>query len=327
MGPWWILLAVGAGQLGPYPDGTVALTSSVASENTRRPARLLTSFLRDRIFETYGFSAGVEPTTETRLSVRLFFAEDGGVAITVLEGRSIRAARQLEAQAAESLWFESWIFLRATLEEVLPPPELSEPPPIPETPPIATLPVTPTASVAASPATRAEALTTTTGPGPAVQPSGVAMAALAVGALGGSEGLGLGVAVQGRMAIGERLTGTVELAYRRVDPLASLSVAHVPMSVLLGYQLDPSLPLELGARATLDPRLLLESNGGSISAGLGLGAGPYARVALPFESVAFVGQLDVQLGLLRQAYASGAQREVDPLLSVQVALGVEYQWP
>lgn len=320
VGAVWIMVL--ASQVGPYADGTVVITSSVASPEARRPARILSSFLRDRIFESYGFSAGVTPTETTQLQVRLFFGEDQRLALTVLDDKGIQGARNFERQDLEATMFETWIFLRAVLEDHLPLPE-SDP-----TPPIASAPTSSTtASVAASPAAPAPSAASTTTLAAPRAPSELAFAGLAFGAIGGPEGLGLGLAIQGRVALAERLSGTLELGYRRADPLATLSVAHLPMSVLFGYRLDEALPLEFGARATLDPRLVVEQDTGDLSLGLGLGVGPYARVALPFESVAFVGQLDVQAGLLRQAYQLGSERVVDPVLSLQVSLGVEYAWP
>lgn len=310
-----------ASQLGPYADGTVVITSSVASPEVRRPARILSSFLRDRIFESYGFSAGVTPSEVTQLQVRLYFGQGGQLSLTVLDDDGIRGARNFERGDPEATMFETWIFLRAVLEEALPLPEPEPPPPIASTP-TSSVP----ASVAASPAAPAPAAATTTLAAPRSQGQ-LAFAALAFGAIGGPEGLGLGLAIQGRVPLAERLSGTLELGYRRADPLATLSVAHLPISAMFGYQLDASLPLEVGARATLDPRLVVEQDTGDVGLGLGLGVGPYARVAVPFESVAFVGQLDVQAGLLRQAYQVGGERAVDPVLSVQVSLGVEYQWP
>lgn len=320
VGAVWLMVL--ASQVGPYADGTVVITSSVATAEARRPARILSSFLRDRIFESYGFSAGVTASEVTQLQVRLFFGEDQTVALTVLDRDRIRGARNFERGDPEATMFETWIFLRAVLEDALP---LPEPEPEP-TPPIALLPTSSAAaSVAASPSAPATASTTTlAAPHPARE---LAFAALAYGAIGGPEGVGLGLAVQGRAFLANGLSATLELGYRRVDPLATLSVAHLPISALFGYQLDASLPLEVGARATLDPRVVVEQDTGDLGLGLGLGVGPYARVALPFESVAFVGQLDVQAGLLRQAYQVGSERVVDPVLSLQVSLGVEYAWP
>lgn len=318
VGAVWIMVL--ASQVGPYADGTVVITSSVATAEARRPARILSSFLRDRIFESYGFSAGVTETEVTQLQVRLFFGEDQNVALTVLDRGRIRGARNFERGDPEATMFETWIFLRAVLEDALPLPE-------PElTPPIALSSTSSAAaSVAASPAAPAAASTTTlAAPHPARE---LAFAALAYGAIGGPEGVGLGLAVQGRAFLADGLSATLELGYRRVDPLATLSVVHLPISALFGYQLDASLPLEVGARATLDPRVVVEQDTGDLGLGLGLGVGPYARVALPYESVAFVGQLDVQAGLLRQAYQLGSERVVDPVLSLQVSLGVEYSWP
>ncbi len=165
-------------------------------------------------------------------------------------------------------------------------------------------------------------------------PGAITAAVLARGTVDG--GLGFGPAAQLQYTFNRWLTVGGELAYYSIDrafrtsPTATLDVhiAHVPLTAMASMQPLLEVPLELGARATLDLQLVTAD---STSAGVRVLTGPFARSSLPFyvgdsDGASFIAEIKADFAVVRGAYNFGNQRFVDPFVSVGAAVGVEYRW-
>jgi hypothetical protein len=308
-----LLLCALAGQVGALADDAVVITSSVSVPEARRPARLLSSFLRDRVFETYGISAGISTAAATRFQIAIRFPAAKDFEIAVTERGAPLGHRGFEGAAFDEASFEAWVFVRSLFEQSLLIELASETPPIQNS----TIAASPAPNIEAPPATASATIPSSrSAPGP------YSIAGLALGVL--DNGFGVGLALQGRMDLGGNVRGTIELGYRQNEQLSTLQLIHLPISAGLGMTIDPSIPIEIGVTGTLDPRIVIGA--GTAGLGFGMSAGPYGRVRLPFESIDFVGELALPIALYRQAYTQGSDRVVDPLFGVRVAIGVEYSW-
>lgn len=150
-------------------------------------------------------------------------------------------------------------------------------------------------------------------------------------------GFGWGPAAQARLLLEDHLVLGGELGYRAERKGSDVEVDHVPVTLLAGYRFDESIPLEIGATATLDARFVTvtQTDGANqvdtTGVALGILLGTYARSFYPLwqkadSELRLFGEVGAGFGLLRSAYVVDGQREEDAVVTFSTGVGLEWRW-
>lgn len=153
-----------------------------------------------------------------------------------------------------------------------------------------------------------------------------------------SSGISWGPTMQARLLLNEHLVLGGELGYRDESKGPDVNVSHVPITVLGGFRFSEGLPLEIGATATVDARVVSanttagqsgagQTHGGAV--GVLLGAyvrGHYSLWDKDASELRLVGELGARFGVVRSAYVVGDQRQEDAVVAFSTGLGLEWRW-